>query len=256
MINCAALPHDLIEAELFGHEAGAYPGATRRRVGRIEAAERGTLVLDEVESLPLAAQGKLLRVLEEREVTPLGANEPRVVDFRVIATTQADLGRAVDEGRFRSDLYYRLNVVRLQVPPLRMRRDDIPRLFAIFLAEAAARQRHKPPQLSLAVRRRLLEHAWPGNVRELRHYAELVVLGLDERGAETEERVERSLPERVDAFEAQVLRDTLAENCGDARGAIAQLRIPRKTFYDKLKRHGIDIDGFRKGRPGRTRTPE
>ena len=238
-INCAALPQELIEAELFGHEAGAFPGAVRRRVGRIEAADRGALLLDEVENLPLAAQGKLLRVLEEREVTPLGANEPR----------------AVDEGRFRPDLDYRLNVVRLQVPPLRLRRDDIPRLFATFLREAAARQRRKPPQLSLSVRRRLLEHPWPGNVRELRHFAELVVLGLAERGADAEDGPARSLPERVDAFEAQVLRDTLTETLGDARAAIAQLQIPRKTFYDKLKRHGIDINAFRRTRPARAKGP-
>ncbi|HEX3367442.1 sigma-54 dependent transcriptional regulator [Phenylobacterium sp.] len=252
VINCAALPQELIEAELFGHEAGAFPGALRRRLGRIDAAERGTLVLDEVESLPLAAQGKLLSVLEEREVTPLGSNEPHVVDFRAIATTQADLGRAVDDGGFRSDLYYRLNVVRLQVPPLRLRRDDIPRLFATFLGEAATRQRRKPPQLSLAVRRRLLEHPWPGNVRELRHYAELVVLGLADRGADIEDSASRSLPERVDAFEAQVLRDTLSEALGDARAAVARLGIPRKTFYDKLKRHGIDIGIFRPVPPARS----
>jgi two-component system C4-dicarboxylate transport response regulator DctD len=242
-INCAALPQESVEAELFGHEAGAFAGAGRRRIGRIEAAHGGTLFLDDVENVPLAVQTKLLRVLEEREITPLGANEVRAVDFRVVASTKLDLAQAVERGDFRADLFFRLNVIRVRVPPLRERPGDIPLLFARFLHDAALRQRRDPPAMTEAVRRRLMDHDWPGNVRELRHFAEQVLLGLAAEPQLPEPSLR--LPERIEAYEAQILRDTLTATHGDVRGAIQRLGVPRKTLYDKLRRHGIDIGAYR-----------
>lgn len=243
-IDFAAIPEGFIESELFGHEAGSFGAGARRRVGRIEAANRGTIFLDEIESLPLSLQGRLLRVLEEREVTPLGANEPRGVDARVIAATKENLFDLVRQGAMRKDLFYRLNIVRLHVPSLRERREDIPLLFNHFLVEAAARFRLPRPALTDAVRTRLLEHHWPGNVRELQHYADNIALGMgrDEAPAQT---AQPSLQQRVDQYEAQLIADALADHAGDVRQTIASLAIPRKTFYDKLKRHDIDINRFR-----------
>ncbi|MDE2486319.1 MAG: sigma-54-dependent Fis family transcriptional regulator [Alphaproteobacteria bacterium] len=248
-LNCAALPEAMIESELFGHELGAFSGAMRKRVGRIESADRGTLFLDEVESMPLPVQGKLLRVIEEREITPLGANEVRNVNLRVLASSKGDLGEAVGRGEFRADLFYRLNALRIRVPALRDRREDAPVLFGHFLAEAARRFRRETPAISDAVRRRLLEHDWPGNVRELNHFALQVALGFERPDGPEPARGagEGSLPERVDTFEAQLIQDALTEVRGDVRAALEVLKIPRKTFYDKLRRHGIDIDAFRSG---------
>jgi two-component system, NtrC family, C4-dicarboxylate transport response regulator DctD len=244
-VSCAALPETMIESELFGHETGAFSGAVRRRVGRIESADRGALLLDEIDSMTPAIQGRLLRVLEERLINPLGASEPRAVDIRVIAASSVDLGELAERGLFRPDLFYRLNVVRIRVPPLRERRADIPLLFGHFQAQAAARFRREPPPLSDAVRRHLIEHDWPGNVRELRHFAERLVLGLGESAAAPGPRDARSLAERVEAFEARIMEDALRAHGGDVRATIAELGLPRKTFYDKIKRRGIDINRYR-----------
>ena len=245
-VSCAALPEASIEDELFGHEAGAFSGALRRRVGRIESADRGTLFLDEIDSLAPAAQGRLLRVIEERLVHPLGASEARAVDIRIVAASSADLGGLTERGAFRADLFYRLNVLRLRVPPLRERRADIPLLFGHFQAQAAARFRREPPPLTDAVRQRLLESDWPGNVRELRHFAERLVLGLEEPAAPAPSETHQGLAERLEAFETRVLEDALREHHGDVRATIAALSLPRKTFYDKIKRRGIDIDRYRR----------
>lgn len=246
-VNCAALPEGMIESELFGHESGAFSGAMRRRVGRIEASDRGTLFLDEIESMPQAAQGKLLRVLEEREVAPLGTNEVRPVNLRVYAASKIDLGEAAQRRSFRPDLFYRLNAMRIRVPSLRERREDIPLLFGHFLVAAAQRFRREPPALTDAVRRRLLEDDWPGNVRELSHFAERVALGLEDQSlaTPTPESSEQSLHERVDAFESHLIQEALTGVQGDVRAALELLKIPRKTFYDKLRRHGIAIDAYR-----------
>jgi two-component system C4-dicarboxylate transport response regulator DctD len=186
-------------------------------------------------------------VLEEREVTPLGANEPRGVDARVIAATKENLNELVRQGGLRKDLFYRLNIVHLHVPSLRERREDIPLLFNHFLVEAAARFNVARPALTDQVRARLLGHHWPGNVRELQHYAGNVALGMV--GDDTAiKAAQPSLQQRVDMYEAQLIADALAENAGDVRQTIASLAIPRKTFYDKLKRHEIDISRFRPGR--------
>ncbi len=249
-LNCGALPETVIESELFGHEAGAFTGAQKRRIGRIEHASGGTLFLDEIESMPVGMQVKMLRVLEMREITPLGINEVRPVDLRVVAAAKIDLGDPAVRGDFREDLYYRLNVVTISIPPLRERRDDIPLLFSHFASRAAARFKRDVPQISQTVRRHLMSHAWPGNVRELSHFTDRVVLGLEDGGAAAYpvEPSGGTLPERLERYEAEILRDALSANDGDVRRTIEALGIPRKTFYDKLQRHGISRSGYAAGK--------
>ncbi|SDQ15481.1 sigma-54 dependent transcriptional regulator [Brevundimonas sp. 374] len=242
-VNCGALPDGLIESELFGHELGAFAGALRRRVGHVERAHNGSLFLDEVESMPLAVQVKILRVLEEREVHPIGANEPRALDLRVLASSKIDLGEAARAGAFREDLYYRLNVVRLRVPPLRERREDIPLLFAHFLRRAADRHGVDIPSMSDSVRRLLVEADWPGNIRELAHFAERVALSLDDNTRASDDSL--SLPDRVNRFEGELLRDALQSHRGDISAVLAEMQVPRKTLYDKLQRHGLKPADFR-----------
>lgn len=243
-LNCGALPETVIESELFGHEAGAFTGAQKKRVGRIEHSSGGTLFLDEIESMPLSLQVKLLRVLETRKVTPLGTNEVRSLDLRVVAASKVDLAEAARAGSFREDLFYRLNVVTLRIPPLRERKEDIPLLFAHFLARAAARFHRPVPEMSAAMEQHLLSHDWPGNVRELSHFAERVTLGLAPEGAEempaAQGTSDGTLPERVERYEARLIRRALEAAGGDVRATLQALGIPRKTFYDKLQRHGID----------------
>lgn len=242
-LNCGALPEQVIESELFGHEAGAFTGAQKKRVGRIEHSSGGTLFLDEIESMPLSTQVQMLRVLEMREVTPLGTNEVRPVDLRVVAASKVDLGHPDQRAVFREDLYYRLNVVTLTIPPLRERREDIPLLFNYFTRKAGQRFGREVSDLPRQVVEHLRDHPWPGNVRELSHYAERFVLGLEPSAplsaplAKAEDGA--GLPERVERFEADIIRETLTEFGGDVQQTITALGIPRKTFYDKLQRHGI-----------------
>jgi two-component system C4-dicarboxylate transport response regulator DctD len=185
----------------------------------------------------------MLRVLELREVTPLGTNEVRPVDIRIVAAAKVDLADPGQRKTFREDLYYRLNVVSLSIPPLRERREDIPLLFSYFAERAAQRFQRTAPNLSTEVLRHLREHDWPGNVRELSHFAERTVLGMtaalapQSRSAET--GGSGSLPERLDRIEAGIIRDTLSAHDGNVQETIDALGIPRKTFYDKLQRHGI-----------------
>lgn len=249
-LNCGALPDTVIESELFGHEAGAFTGAQKKRIGRIEYASGGTLFLDEIESMPLATQVKLLRVLETREVTPLGTNEHRPVDLRVVAAAKVDLGSPEQRANFREDLFYRLNVVTVSIPPLRERKEDIPLLFTHFLQRAAARFKSEPPEMTAALRARLMDHDWPGNVRELAHFAERMALGLDELARKEISQPERTmnLPDAIETYEARLIREALAANNGDVRSTIEALGIPRKTFYDKLQRHGIDRTDYVRNR--------
>jgi len=243
-LNCGALPDSVLESELFGHEPGAFTGAQRKRIGRIEYSSGGTLFLDELESMPLSAQVKLLRVLEMREIAPLGSNELRSVDLRVVAATKVDLAKQRD---FREDLYHRLNVVTLRVPPLRERRRDIPLLFTEFLARAAQKYGRELPKLDRAVERYLVENDWLGNVRELVHFADRVALGLpgelptaSPQGTET-----HSLPERMNTIEANLIREALETHRGDVQATLQALGIPRKTFYDKLARYGIERAAYK-----------
>ncbi|WP_137129534.1 sigma-54 dependent transcriptional regulator [Rhizobium sp. FY34] len=245
-LNCGALPEQIMESELFGHEPGAFTGAQKRRVGRIEHSSGGTLFLDEIESMAQATQVHMLRVLEMREVTPLGTNEVRPVDLRVVAAAKLDLGDPAQRRDFREDLYYRLNVVTLSIPPLRERRDDVPLLFRHFAQRAAERFRRDVPDLTASVSSYLLKHEWPGNVRELTHYAERFVLGLEPDNdklplvaTDLSHTIGDALPERMARVEADIIRQTLQAHEGDVRRTIEALGIPRKTFYDKLQRHGI-----------------
>jgi two-component system C4-dicarboxylate transport response regulator DctD len=261
-LNCGALPETVIESELFGHEVGAFTGAQRRRIGSVEHSSGGTLFLDEIESMPPALQVKLLRVLETRSLTPLGSNETRRLDLRVVAATKVDLARPDQRGDFREDLYFRLNVVTLRIPPLRERRGDIPMLFGHFLARAAERFGRPAAAVNAAVSGYLQSHDWPGNVRELVHFADRVALGLgpeDQTTAAIAREPSAALPERVGLYEAQLIREALRDHGGDVRGAIEALGVPRKTFYDKLKRYGISASEFRNGgdpdlQPVRART--
>ena len=243
-VNCGALPESMIESELFGHEAGAFTGAQKKRIGRIEHSSGGTLFLDEIESMPPAAQVRLLRVLEQRTIEPLGSNESRELSLRVVAASKIDLGNPVQRGDFRENLYYRLNVVTVSIPPLRERKEDIPLLFAHFMQRAAARFGIEVPQLSPQVSRYLFQHDWPGNVRELAHFAERLALGLgDVIAPPATLRIDSghaSLPARLEQYEADLIREALLANAGDVRSTLETLGIPRKTFYDKLQRHGID----------------
>jgi len=246
-LNCGTLPDTVIESELFGHEAGAFTGAQKKRIGRIEHASGGTLFLDEIESMPLSTQVQMLRVLEMREVTPLGTNEIRPVDLRVVAAAKVDLGDPSQRGSFREDLYYRLNVVTISIPPLRERRDDVALLFGYFTERAASRFRRPTPAMPASVVRYLREHDWPGNVRELAHFAERFVLGLEgiaETAKAEPASPDTSLPERMERYEASIIRETLDRHDGDVRRTIEALGIPRKTFYDKLQRHGIVRSDF------------
>jgi two-component system, NtrC family, C4-dicarboxylate transport response regulator DctD len=249
-LNCGALPETVIESELFGHEPGAFTGAQKKRIGRIEHSSGGTLFLDEIESMPASTQVQMLRVLEMREVMPLGTNEVRPVDLRVVAAAKIDLGNPRERGDFREDLYYRLNVVTVSIPPLRDRRDDIPLLFSHFTERAANRFKRPVPPVSPEVHRHLKSHDWPGNVRELSHFAERFVLGLEAPPAEgaqgeiEDKDTTLSLPARIDRYEADIIRETLTRTDGDVRRTIETLGIPRKTFYDKLQRHGIERAAF------------
>lgn len=243
-LNCGALPDTVIESELFGHEAGAFTGAQKKRIGRIEHSSGGTLFLDEIESMPASSQVQMLRVLEMREVTPLGTNEVRPVDIRVVAAAKVDLADPRQRKEFREDLYYRLNVVTITIPPLRDRREDIPLLFGYFAERAASRFKRTVPAISSDLKLFMEDHDWPGNVRELSHFAERVVLGVEAVPASGKIEMPADgdplpLPARMEKYEADIIRRTLEENEGDVRRTIELLGIPRKTFYDKLQRHGI-----------------
>lgn len=248
-INCASLPEETFHAELFGLEPGArfgaYGGAARRTVGRLEKADRGSLLLDEVEGLSLTQQARLLEVVEAREIWPVGAEEPRALDLRIIATTRADLPAAIARGEFRADLFYRLSGVTLHVPPLSERRGDVRMLFQHFLVGASARLRRPIPRVPPTVHAFLQHHAWPGNVRELEHFAERFALGL-EAALPGAPAGEAGLAERVEQFEAETLREALELHHGDAQACIRALKLARKTFYDKLARHGLRIADYRR----------
>lgn len=244
-VNCAALPHELAEAELFGSDLIDRTSGKLGQAGRIRSAHRGTLFLDEIDTMHPVVQAKLLRVIEEREVQPVGASAPEPVDLRVVAATKTDLMDAVRAGDFREDLYYRLHVVKLRIPPLRERRSDIPQTFAYFLDEAAAKMGAEGFRIDDAVRRHLVEHDWPGNVRELKNFAYSVVLDLPSDPGRSALAPDMSLAERMARFEATILRDTLAAAKGDIAAAMAMLGVPRKTLYDKLARHAINPKDFR-----------
>ncbi|EEG09416.1 sigma-54-dependent transcriptional regulator [Pseudogulbenkiania ferrooxidans] len=249
-LNCGALPESVFESEIFGHESGAFTGAAKRRIGKFELAHGGTLFLDEIESMPLTLQIKLLRALQERTIERLGGNEAIPVECRVIAASKADLKAESDAGRFRSDMYYRLNVARLDLPPLRERKADIPLLMAYFLQQAATRFNRPLPEWSAADLARWQRHDWPGNVRELRNVAERYCLGLGD-GLEAEMAPaaaggEVSLAAVVEAAEKACIETALIRSGGQVIKAAELLQLPRKTLYDKLHRHGLDPERYRR----------
>lgn len=247
-INCAALPANLIESELFGHEAGAFPGAMRARFGKFEHAQGGTILLDEIGSMPLDVQGKLLRVVQDRMITRLGSNELVPLDVRFLATSKTELDAEVAAGRFRSDLLYRLNVITLHVPALSARREDIPLLFMQLVQEAAARYRRDPVPVPPHVVATIAGRTWPGNVRELRNTADRYALDLglplaEPDGNGTEGNAVR-LADRVADFEKSVIENALLAHSGSLKPVYETLGISRKSLYEKMQKYGIDRRQF------------
>lgn len=251
-INCGGMPESLIESELFGHEKGAFTDAKEKRIGKFEHAHGGTLFLDEIESMPMSLQVKLLRVLEERAIERLGSNTLIPLDLRIIAATKADLRARAEAGEFREDLYYRLNVVRIDIPPLRARAQDIPMLFQHFALLASTLYEREIPPLSAERVHRLMSHDWPGNVRELRNLAERYVLlgeactfDFDDRPIPEREPAAPGLAARVDQFEKTLIQAELARHGGSIKDTLASLKLPRKTLYDKMKKHGLDKNDYK-----------
>jgi formate hydrogenlyase transcriptional activator len=258
-LNCAAIPSELIASELFGHEKGAFTGALERRIGRFEAADGGTLFLDEIGDLPAEAQITLLRVLQEREFERIGSTKPVQVDVRVLAATNRDLAADVDEGDFRRDLYYRLNVFPVNVPPLRERIEDIP-LLAEYLVERYAKKAGKKitaiDRLTLEM---LQNYNWPGNVRELQNVIERAVilcetpvLYVDETWLRREatSRAGQPIPfnAALNTSEREMIERALSESAGRVggpMGAAAKLGLPRQTLESKIKTLGINKFRFR-----------
>jgi DNA-binding NtrC family response regulator len=258
-LNCAALPSELIESELFGHEAGAFTGATKQRRGKFERASGGTLFLDEVGDMPLAMQAKLLRVLQEREIERVGGSETLKVDSRVVAATNRDLVAACEKGAFRADLYDRLNVLPLAIPPLRARREDIPRLADHFLELAARANDRREIRLTQAAIARLSGYSFPGNVRELKNLIERLVI-LTPNETIDDEDVAACLPGGgapkatglfrpnvpfrvlVDEAERTILEDALAHHGGQMAATARGLDLERSHLYKKAKALGLRGD--------------
>jgi DNA-binding NtrC family response regulator len=240
-INCGGMPETLFESEIFGHEAGAYTGAAKRRIGKIEYANGGTLFLDEIETMPVPMQIKLLRVLQERTLERLGSNTSIPIDCRIIAATKVSLSALSESGQFRPDLYYRLSVATLPLPPLRERREDIPLLFEHFLLLASARHERPIPSISPGRVQQLVGHGWPGNVRELRNVADRCVLGIEAGtppfGNEMAD-VARPLTDTVEAFERALIADALRRHGSLSRTA-ESLAIGKTTLHDKIRKYGL-----------------
>src|SRR5687767_355667 len=258
-VNCAAIPRDLVESEMFGHEKGSFTGATERRIGRFELAHTGTLLLDEVGDLGPEAQAKLLRAIEAREIERVGGGQPIRVDVRIIAATNKDLSRAVSEGRFREDLFFRLNVIPLHVPPLRERPSDIPLLVRHFSALHHARTGQPPPRWTSEAVASLGRYRWPGNVRELANIVErLAILHV---GAEVTEdairgvlpvdrspsaaplpdpaALDRSLTDTLDEYERMLIARALSMAAGNVAEAARKLKTDRPNLYRRMRRLGL-----------------
>lgn len=252
-VNSAAIPRELIESEMFGHEKGAFSGAIQARRGRFEQADGGTLFLDEIADLGADAQAKLLRVIETGELTRVGGERPIRVDVRIIAATNRDLKEEVVAGRFRDDLYYRLNVIPLHVPPLRSRSEDVPELVRHFMARYQQRTGRQPPAVSRDAMRLLEAYNWPGNVRELANLCERVAILCAGREVTSVElrnffpelappltADERSFNERLDDFERSLIRNALREADGNVAEAARRLRTDRPNLYRRMRRLGIE----------------
>src|SRR5688572_30166478 len=258
-VNCAAIPRDLVESEMFGHEKGSFTGATERRIGRFELAHTGTLLLDEVGDLGAEAQAKLLRAIEAREIERVGGGQPIRVDLRIIAATNKDLNRAVSDGRFREDLLFRLNVIPLHVPPLRERPSDIPLLVRHFVALHHVRTGQVPPRWTSEAIAALGRYRWPGNVRELANIVERLSIlhaGRDVtedtvRGVLPVERtptaaplpdpaaLDRSLTDTLDEYERMLISRALSMAAGNVAEAARKLKTDRPNLYRRMRRLGL-----------------
>ena len=256
-VNCAAIPEELIESELFGHEKGAFTGAIARKRGRFELAHCGTLFLDEIADMSLMTQAKILRILQERKFERVGGTDSIEVDVRVIAATNKDLQKEIEAGRFREDLYYRLNVIPFHVPPLRERREDIPELVAAFAAEFCADSRVPPKEITAEAISRLRGQAWPGNVRELRNLVERLVLmtpgpridasdvpdSLPMGGAAAHAvPIDGTLDDARRAFEREFLVSRLREHGWNISRTADAIGLARETLSRKVRAHAIDIE--------------
>lgn len=256
-INCAALPEQLVESELFGHRKGAFTGATEHQEGRIRAAEGGTLFLDEVGELPLTIQAKLLRFLESGECQAVGEQAPKKVNVRVVAATNRDLHSLVQQGLFREDLYYRLNVVPLEMPPLRRRRGDVFLLIEQLTAQLANQYGLDSPQYSNKALTRLEAYTWPGNIRELRNFCERMVVLLNGRTVEAENLPQEiqhhhasqatitspfTLPDsgiKLDELEQEMIRQALDRTHGNRSRAARLLGLSRDTLLYRIKKYAL-----------------
>jgi DNA-binding NtrC family response regulator len=251
VVDCGGMPEPLIEAELFGHERGAFTGADRQRIGAFEEADGGTLFLDEVAELPLALQAKLLRVLESRTVKRLGSNDWRKIDLRVIAATHQDLARLCNQRRFREDLYFRLAVLTVKIPPLRERFEDLPLLIHAMLEEIGATAMPLDDRLMEALKAR----RWPGNVRELRNVVQrALVLGPQaltdgesgDAAQPSEEPFKIAKARAIEVFEQQYLNELLARHKGNVTGAARAAEVDPAWIFRLVKRHGIDLAKLRR----------
>ncbi|CAG9270405.1 sigma-54-dependent transcriptional regulator [Paraburkholderia unamae] len=245
-VNCGALPEPMFESEMFGYEAGAFTGAAKRRIGKLEHASGGTLFLDEIESMPLSLQVKLLRVLQDGVLERLGSNQPVRADLRVVAAAKGDMNEHVAAGTFRRDLLYRLNVVTIALPPLAERREDIVPLFEHFLLDAAVRYQRPAPLLTERDRMRLAQRDWPGNVRELRNAADRRVLGIpDDLSTDAAGGADEAQPlkERVEQYERALIADALQQSNGAVAQAAERLQMAKATLYEKIRRYGLVARG-------------
>jgi two-component system NtrC family response regulator len=253
-INCGAIPEGLLESELFGHEKGSFTDAHRMREGKIELAEGGTLFLDEIGEMSTLLQVKLLRFLQDRVVERVGGREPRKVDVRVLAATNQDLKASMAKGRFREDLFYRLSVVTIVVPPLRDRADDVRILAEYFLEFYARHYKRRIRGFTQAALRAILSHPWPGNVRELENRVQrAVILTQDaylrpedlELEGEAREDAPRTLQDARDEAERGLLVEALTRNAGNITRAARDIQVSRPTFHDLLRKHAIEAARFR-----------
>jgi two-component system nitrogen regulation response regulator NtrX len=261
-LNCAAVPAELIESELFGHEKGSFTGAAGRHVGKFEQAERGTIFLDEIGDMPLQMQAKLLRVLEENEIERVGGEKPIRVDVRVLVATHRDLEAHVKDGKFRQDLFHRIYVFPLVLPPLRERREDIASLIEHFAAQVCALNGWKSVPFSAAAIEELQSLSWPGNVRELRNMVERLML-LAPNGEVDLETVKLALPrgattsgnavsssgalaDRVQSFEREVILAELKKHHNNVTSAAKALHLERSHLYKKAEQLGIDLRAVRR----------
>jgi two-component system, NtrC family, response regulator GlrR len=255
-INCAALPENLLESELFGHEKGAFTGAVRSSKGLFLQANEGTILLDEIGDMPLSLQAKLLRVLQERQFYPVGGDQPREVDVRVIAATNKDLEKQVEQGVFREDLYYRLHVIPIAIPPLRDRKEDIPPLAEHFLRKAGAQMQKNVKGYTPRAMQRLMMHDWPGNVRELQNAIEYA-MAMTREDMITEDLIvpakygeagepPRSLKEAKEIFEKGYLINLLRVTKGNVSGAAEMAGKYRADFYNLMKKYELNPADFKK----------